>query len=137
MDKTGSIDTYKFQKLVYYCQAWHLVWEDEPLFGEQVQAWANGPVVRELYSSHRGQYSVSAWPKGERDKLTEAQRRTVGSVMGFYGDMSGFELSQLTHREPPWRDARKGLRPGQPSDREITLAAMLEYYGGLVAVDDD
>ena len=48
LDKLGPISTIKLQKLVYYCQAWSLVWDEEPLFSERIEAWVNGPVVREL-----------------------------------------------------------------------------------------
>ena len=37
-----KMSTMKLQKLLYYCQAWHLVWEEEPLFDAEFQAWANG-----------------------------------------------------------------------------------------------
>jgi len=49
----GAMSTWKLQKLVYYSLAWHLVWDDEPLFEEPIQAWANGPVVRALYPGFR------------------------------------------------------------------------------------
>ena len=32
LHKLGTVTTWKLQKLVYYCQAWSLVWDDEPLF---------------------------------------------------------------------------------------------------------
>ena len=47
--KQGPLSAMKLQKLVYYAQAWSTVWDDQPLFSEAVEAWANGPVVRELY----------------------------------------------------------------------------------------
>jgi hypothetical protein len=36
----GEMTTWKLQKLVYYSQAWHLVWDGEPLFTERIEAWA-------------------------------------------------------------------------------------------------
>jgi uncharacterized phage-associated protein len=48
----------KLQKLLYYCQGWHLAWDGEPLFGEEFEAWLSGPVCRELYELHKGEYSV-------------------------------------------------------------------------------
>ena len=39
LSQTGGITTWKLQKLVYYAQAWHLVWDEEPLFDEEIQAW--------------------------------------------------------------------------------------------------
>lgn len=127
----GEMTTWKLQKLVYYSQAWHLVWEDEELFPDRVEAWANGPVVRSLYNTHRGNYTVSSWPSGRVSDLTAAERSSIDAVLKFYGDRSGKWLSDLTHQEPPWNQARAGLGPGDRSNREITPAMMADYYGSL------
>ena len=52
MSKVKQCTTMKLQKLLYYCQAWYLVWNERPLFRENIEAWANGPVIRELYNFH-------------------------------------------------------------------------------------
>ena len=44
----GPMSTWKLQKLCYYSQAWSLVWDEEPLFSEDIQAWAHGPVIPKL-----------------------------------------------------------------------------------------
>jgi len=121
----------KLQKLVYYSQAWGLVWDEEPLFHETIRAWANGPVVRELYDVHKGQFRVSENNHGNPGALDDDQRATVDSILKFYGVMSSQQLSDLTHREDPWRDAREGLEPGERGNREITHESMAEYYGSL------
>jgi uncharacterized phage-associated protein len=128
----GSMSAMKLQKLVYYSQAWHLVWDDEPLFHESVEAWANGPVIRELYECHRGKFSVGAWPAGNAEVLTEEERGSVDAIIKHYGDKTAFWLSEATHREDPWRDVRAGLGPNDRSNNEITTAAMAEYYSSLV-----
>ena len=51
--KRGRLSAWKLQKLCYYAQAWSLVWDDECLFTERIEAWANGPVVPFLYKQHR------------------------------------------------------------------------------------
>lgn len=60
LEEHGPMTAMKLQKLVYYCQAWHLVWEGEPMFREEIQAWASGPVVPELYAAHKGLFKVSS-----------------------------------------------------------------------------
>jgi uncharacterized phage-associated protein len=52
-------------------------------------------------------------------------------VLGFYGSKTAQYLSELTHAERPWREAREALPPGARSAREITPAAMAEFYGSL------
>jgi uncharacterized phage-associated protein len=126
----GPTTALKLQKLVYYAQAWSLVWDDEPLFPERIEAWANGPVVFELYDRHRGIFRVSAW-NGDPTSLSRKQRETVDSVLKFYGKYSSQELSNLTHQEAPWKNARKGMAAGERGNREITHLAMAEYYSSL------
>ncbi len=122
----------KLQKLLYYSQAWSLVWDDRPLFSSKIEAWANGPVVREVFKAYQGQYLVSQPKYGNKEALKPKEKETVDAVLKFYGNKPGFYLSELTHRERPWMEARKGLAPGQIGDREITIASMAEYYGSLV-----
>jgi uncharacterized phage-associated protein len=126
----GEMTAMKLQKLVYYCQAWSLVWDEEPLFEEEIQAWVNGPVVPALYERHKGKFKVRSW-NGNPSNLTDNQRDTIRKVLEFYGNKPSQVLSDLTHREAPWVDARSGLGSGERGDQEITHAAMAEYYGSL------
>jgi uncharacterized phage-associated protein len=136
LEQAGAMPAMKLQKLVYYSHAWHLVWEDRPMISEVVEAWANGPVVRSLYATHRLQFMVDASNfSGDASRLTPEERTSVDAVLSFYGARSAHELSELTHREDPWRDARTraGLGAGDRGTERITDAEMAEYYGGLVA----
>ena len=133
LQKVGhSISTWKLQKLVYYSQAWSLVWDDCPLFRDEIQAWANGPVMPALYEAHKGQFEISSCPLGDPDNLDIDAKETVDAVLEGYEDKSGQWLSDLTHQERPWRDARVGVPDGERSTNQITLEAMSEYYSGLV-----
>lgn len=133
LQKRGSMSTWKLQKLVYYSQAWHYVWEDEQLFSEPVQAWADGPVVPELFKEHRGKYTISTstYKQGSLRHLTVSQRGSIDAVLDFYGDKSGHWLSELTHKEAPWKDARAGLAKNERGHKEIDLEAMGRYYAPL------
>lgn len=133
LKKQGPLSAMKLQKLVYYSQAWSLVWDDAPLFRERIEAWANGPVVAALYQKHRKQFLLTDWSYGDPDALKPKQRETVDAVLKFYGDKSPQWLSDLTHIERPWREARAGVAPGERSANEITLASMAEYYSSLPA----
>jgi uncharacterized phage-associated protein len=133
LKKLKSITAMKLQKLVYYSQAWSLVWDEKPLFREPIEAWANGPVVRSLYNAHKGRFLVTRTSLGNRDAnaLTPEQQETVEAVLKFYGGETSQWLSDLSHRERPWREARAGLKPGERGNHKITHASMAEYYGSL------
>lgn len=130
--KTGRLTTVKLQKLVYYSQAWSLVWDEKPLFRDRIEAWASGPVVIRLYRAHKGKYDVRHMPGGDARILTKPQRETIDAVLDYYGGKSSQWLVDLTHQEQPWREARRGLPPGTRSNRVITDEAMAEYYHGLI-----
>ena len=132
LEKRGELSTMKLQKLCYYAQAWSLVWDDAPLFEADFEAWANGPVCAELYNYSRGKFSVS--PKemtGSSANLTANQKESIDKVLDYYGDKNAQWLSQLTHMEDPWQEARNNLPSESRSGAIITKESMAMYYGGL------
>lgn len=132
LEKRGPMSTMKLQKLCYYSQAWSLVWDDEPLFDEDFQAWANGPVCVPLFSALKGRFSVSASDvDGDVSRLTDSQKETIDAVIEHYGDKDAQWLSQLTHLEDPWKIARHNLPPGSVGTEVITKESMAMYYGSL------
>lgn len=133
LEKCGSMTHMRLQKLVYYSQAWSLVWEERSLFGERIEAWANGPVVPALAAKLKGLFRVdkSNLGKGTAVNLTVAQRDTIDRVLDFYGERDAQWLSDLTHMEAPWVEARKGLALGERGQHEIGHASMAEYYSSL------
>ena len=132
LEKTGTMSTMKLQKLCYYSQAWSLVWDDAPLFEEEFQAWANGPVCSELFYKTKGKYSVNAEDEnGGENNLSDNQKDTIDKVVEYYGKHNAQWLSQLTHMEDPWIKAREGMPLGAGCDNIITKESMAMYYGGI------
>lgn len=132
LEKCGPMSTWKLQKLCYYAQAWSIVWESEPLFGEDFEAWSNGPVCPQLFHAHQGRFNINALQiNGNVDELTQQQQADIDIVLKDYGSMAAYELREQTHIEDPWIIARGGLQDGEPSDKVITKEAMGEYYGSL------
>jgi uncharacterized phage-associated protein len=132
-ERAGEMSAMKLQKLMYYSQAWSLVWDEQPLFPNDFEAWANGPVLPDLYAWHRGRFKVDAtlFPEADSRRLNEDERDTVDKVLGFYGEKTAQWLSNLTHQEIPWLAARGDTPVGHPSNAVITQAAMHEYYSSL------
>jgi uncharacterized phage-associated protein len=80
---------------------------------------------------HRGSFLIGKIDGGNSRALDQAARDTVDAVLEYYGDKSSQWLSDLTHREAPWREARNGLADGERGSVEITHGAMADYYGDL------
>ncbi|WP_017325837.1 Panacea domain-containing protein [Synechococcus sp. PCC 7336] len=129
-DSQFGISPLKLQKLLYYAQAWSLVFRNNILFLDRIEAWVHGPVIPTVYHKCKPFYdqaipidsfpSESTWLSDELEILDE--------VWNTYGHQSGQFLVELTHAEFPWRHARRGLYPHQPSHRPIFLEDMRRYY---------
>lgn len=132
LNKMGAMTTMKLEKLCYYSQAWSLVWDERKLFPERFEAWANGPVCPDLYHMHKGMFKITPGDiQGSPSNIDEDGVKTIDAVIKFYGKLGAYQLSELTHHESPWVDARDGLPQGAICDKEIPVSAMAEYYGGL------
>jgi uncharacterized phage-associated protein len=131
LNKNGEMSTMKLHKLLYYSQAWSMVWDERELFTEKIEAWANGPVVPQLFAFHKGTFLLSSIVVGNPDRLSVKQRETVDAVLAFYGDKSAQWLINLTHSEKPWLDARIGLDQNERGKREISPEVLAEYYSSL------
>lgn len=147
-----TICPLKLQKVLYYMQAWHLVYFDKQmLFDEKPQAWVNGPVYRTVYDTYKhipmyNQFNIedigikqageemdillAAEAEIQRAnlKLTEEQNKFIESIYDHYGAMIHDRLVFLTHSELPWSEQREGLLPFQHSDRELSIDTMFDYY---------
>lgn len=131
LEQTGSVTTMKLQKLVYYTQVRFLVTSGRPLFGDEIQAWANGPVSPNLYRMHSGRYMIGKGglgPFGSPDVLSNSEKAAASIVVERLGSYSGEELRELTHSERPWQDARKGFAPGDRCNALITVESMKSFY---------
>ncbi|MBQ3693133.1 MAG: DUF4065 domain-containing protein [Clostridia bacterium] len=133
LEKMGEMTTMKLQKLVYYCQAWSLAWEEKPLFDEEFEAWANGPVCPELFRIHKGKFVID---KSDLAKYADCdfapdEIETMDKVIEYYGNQNSVWLSNLTHQEDPWKFARVNVPPGARCSNTISKDSMQQYYGGL------
>lgn len=131
---SGSIITHlKLQKLCYYAQAWHLVFENKPMFREQFQAWAHGPVCPDLFTEYKeyGWQPIPPLDIFDSSVICPEEQETLEAVWEAYGQFDGKYLEELTHSEAPWIIARSGYLPGEACNVEITLESMKEFYTKL------
>ena len=130
----GEMTAMKLQKLVYYSYAWHLVWEERELFEEPIEAWSNGPVIPKLFRMHRKRFILKPGDiAGDVDALDDGEKGSIDVVLAEFCKKSAHWLSELSHREPPWLDARKaaGLDPMERGSVRIDRNAIFEYYDSL------
>lgn len=138
LEQMGETTAMKLQKLVYYCQAWHLAWTEQPLFNEKIEAWRNGPVVPVLFNKHKGLFKLQVGSLRKRSKkadfiLSAEEKEIIDRVLKYYGPKDPHWLSQLTHMESPWKLARSRSvqTDDDSSSEEITHKSMFEYYSAL------
>lgn len=117
----------KLQKLLYYCQGFHLALENEPMFTERIEAWEHGPVVASHWRAEEHGTSRST-----PVSLTDRMIQPVDYVVQRYGALSGRELEELSHSEAPWRDLREPDSADKwvliSSDEEITVEALKDWF---------
>lgn len=128
LEAAGPMTAMKRQKMVYYVQAWHLARHETPAFDEAVEAWRDGPVIRRLFDQHRNQRVVREWVTGRAEALGSTVREVVADVVDRYGGLSAEQLSQISHREAPWRRARRGTPDAARSDAVIARRDIVEFY---------
>lgn len=135
--RLGTISTFHMQKLLYYAQGCHLALHREPLFDEPIEAWSNGPVVRDVFARHKGMFNLkSPWPDSQTLKDAETELgsdaiRALKVVADSLGCWAVESLIDSTHNESPWIQARHGLAPEEYSDEEMRHDEMIEYFDAV------
>lgn len=140
-----TVSPLKLQKMLYYIQAWMMVFFDRQLlFDDKPQAWVNGPVYPQVYDRFRsiGRYDMmskddflqeESLTEGiesleKRLGLTEPQLGVLQKIIDIYGSKSQDQLVFMTHCEDPWSIARGDLGPFENSDNPISFDDMYSFY---------
>ena len=100
------ISNLKLQKLVYFAQGFHLAIYGKPLFKNDIEAWAHGPVVSDLYHCYK-KYGYGAIPcldSSDTPTISEEVAELLDEIYEIYGQFSAWRLRELTHDQPPWKD---------------------------------
>ena len=112
-DEPSPVTQMQLHKLLYYAHGWCLATRGRPLFAARFQAWKHGPVeagLRPTFADY-GAAPLALHEAADDGTLSGEDRGLVESVWKSYGKFSAWQLSNMTHREPPWKDARAS-RPG-------------------------
>ncbi|MBE6845500.1 MAG: DUF4065 domain-containing protein [Ruminococcus sp.] len=134
-----AMDQKKVQKLCYYTQAWSLAIFSKPIIDCKFEAWAHGPVCRELWSKlHVHTYFDIPQDALKSDSSVISNIDDIElleRVWETYKDFSGYQLEVLTHKERPWMIARGDTPEFQRCTTEISEDEMKHYYSTLYLGD--
>ena len=112
-EKENTIDEMKLHKLLYLSQRESIIVTGEPMFTAPFEAWKYGPVVVEVRDLYRR--------NALNETLSEAELETYKPVFVNYADKDSWSLSNLTHSESSWKNARKGLGPDEHCSNVLDL----------------
>ena len=127
----------KLQKLLFYCEAYHLAVFDKPLIAEDFEAWVHGPVCRAVYDQLKDtsilHSDISFDGKSNPEEaiqaaLTSDQLELVTFVLDDLSKWKSLELERATHHEKPWMNARVGYGSADRCEVKISKALMASFY---------
>lgn len=126
-----NVSNKKLQKLSYYVYSWYLTIYDDDIAPMEFEAWEHGPVCRRLYNMYR-RYGWNNIPYRESFILAnKVESDFVKKVLKIYGNYSADELEEMTHKELPWIEARRGLEEGAYSNNVISKDVIKSFYGSM------
>lgn len=120
----------KIQKLLYYANGLNLVYRNQPLFDDPIEAWKHGPVVREIYNdlSQYGKQDLMQISNLQytEDILNDDDKDIIRMAFREYGRYTALELRNMTHNESTWIEA---YQKGQ--NTPIDNKAMRTYFAKI------
>lgn len=120
----------RLQKLMYFAQGWSLGIRNCNLFSERIEAWAQGPVTPYVYHAMPGVGMSFLGQNRFADaaELSADDSSFVDAVWEEFRKYTADELSDMTHRQPPWTSPRAGFPDGAWCDGEVTAEEMADFF---------
>lgn len=100
------------------------------MFNEDCEAWAHGPVYREIYYMYKDYKFNPIVSDSDFDEslLSKEELSVLESVANHLCCYSGKVLENFTHHEEPWISARNGVFDLSPSDTIIPKDSIKAYF---------
>lgn len=136
-----GITQLKLYKLVYYAQAWSLVFRGKSLFEGEVQAWSHGAIpvslrpVFQVFGDEPIPPDYLAYFSPSKLSLEESELKVLDAVFTCYGSLTPGHLRNLSHAEQPWLIARGDLPEHSRCSTPINEGYMRLYYSSFVSSD--
>lgn len=98
-----SVDALQLQRLLYCVQAVFLKKRHQALFADEIEAWPQGPVVRNVFRKYCGYGAAAIYEEKEPDEsFSEEERQMMDAVV----------CEKMS--EKPWKLARELRAEGRP-----------------------
>ena len=111
-----EIDEMKLHKLLYFIQRESFAITGEPAFDGVFEGWKYGPVCREVRTN---------FCKGEivcqTNDISDRLKYIANNVILEYGSLAAWKLSELSHMDISWKNARRGLSPNENGNVQLKL----------------
>ena len=119
---TGEeLDEMKLHKLLYFTQRETLAVLGRPAFNGDFEGWKYGPVSKEVrHSFFDGEITEPT------NEVSDEIKYIVNNVILEYGSLASWKLSEISHKEISWLNARKGLFPDENGNVTIKLEDIRE-----------
>jgi len=136
-EKGHEVTPLALQKMLYFIQGVALAILNKPLFEEDCQAWAHGPVYKSVYEIFKSfkynpiddiRFNIL---KNRFQMLTADEKKIIDLVMDTFGIYSGKTLEKITHNETPWTRAREGYDLTDASNVIISKDDIASYFSSL------
>ena len=117
----------QLQKMLYFSYGIYLAENNTDinnlnncLFINRFEAWVHGPVDPIIYQEYKNSgINLISIEEYNENVLNENVLRVLQETMNKYSKYNADELEEITHNQIPWKRARNGLAPWEPSNNPI------------------
>ena len=118
------ISNLQLQKILYYVQGEYIkVTKGCKLFDEDLEAWAYGPVVPEVYYEFNKYSSSNITSKYDIGYLDKEIQEIIDPIIKEKSLLSAWRLVEETHNETPWKISYE-----ENKNNKINLNVMKDYF---------
>ncbi|MBR6861194.1 MAG: DUF4065 domain-containing protein [Acidaminococcaceae bacterium] len=115
------LDEMKLHKLLYFTQREAFAIIGRPAFDGIFEGWKYGPVCREVRIVYYNGDIIA-----DTHDISEEIKYIADNVIYEYGSMASWKLSDISHDDQSWKNARKGLAPDEMGTTPIKNEDIIE-----------
>lgn len=114
---TGEqLDEMKLHKLLYFTQRESFAVIGRAAFDGEFEGWKYGPVCRKVRENFcEGEIIVPT------NEISDEIQYIANNVILEYGSLASWKLSELSHKDLSWKNARRGLAPDENGNVPLSI----------------